>query len=129
MKSLETRLHAWRPRRVSATLRWRLSLARAAHGARVGNMPRLVRVASWLSPATACALLTLLILNSENAATITAGHRQSFNMAMMSNQNYAVYATSRQSRQNNPPLITFDWTNGSDSGSTLRSMSFRKPTD
>jgi len=128
-KLLENRLRAWRPRRVSATLRWRLFLARAAHGVRVANMPRMVRVASWLTPATACALLTLLILNSENAATITAGHRQPFNMAMVSNQNYAVYATSRQSEQNSLSHFTFDWTNGSDSGSTLRLMPFRKPTD
>ena len=66
MKPMETRLRSWRPRRPSATLKWRLLLARAAHGARVANMPRMMRVAGWLTPATACALLTLLILNSEN---------------------------------------------------------------
>jgi hypothetical protein len=113
---------------VSATLRWRLFLARTAHGIWAGDRPRLVRAASWLTPATACALLTMLVLNSENATT-TTGHRRPFNMAMMSNQNYAVYATSRQCQQNNLSLFTFDWTNGSDSGSTLRFMPFRKPTD
>jgi hypothetical protein len=41
-------------------------------------------------------------------------------MAMMSNQSYTVYATSRQSVQNNLSVFTFDWTNGSGSGSILR---------
>ena len=72
MKSLETRLRSWRPRRVSATLRWRLFLARGPR-----NMTRMMRIAGWLTPATACALLTILVLDSENAAT-TAGHRQPF---------------------------------------------------
>ena len=88
----------------------------------------MMRVAGWLTPATACALLTMLVLNSENAAT-TTGHRQPSIMAMMSNQNYAVFATSRQSQQNNLSVFTFDWTNGSDSGSTLRLTPIRKQTD
>ena len=122
MKSLENRLRSWRPRRPSATLKWRLFLAHAA------GVPRMIRVAGWLTPATACALLTLLALNSENAAT-TGGRRQASDMAMLSNQNYAVYATSRQSEQNNLSAFTFDWTNGSGSGSILRFTPFRKQTD
>jgi hypothetical protein len=118
MKSLETRLRSWRPRRASATLKWRLFLARAA------SVPRMMRVAGWLTPATACALLTLLILNSENAV-LTGSSRQPSIMAMMSNQSYAVYATSRQSEQNNLSVFTFDWTNSSGSGSTLRFTPFR----
>ena len=112
MKSLETRLRSWRPRRPSATLKWRLFLARAA------SVPRMVRIAGWLTPATACALLTMLILNSENAGP-AGGQRQPSIMAMMSNQSYAVYLTSRQAEQNNLSVFTFDWTNGSGSGSTL----------
>ena len=122
LKSLETRLGSWRPRRPSATLKWRLFLARAA------NVPRMVRVAGWLTPATACGLLTLLLLNSESAAP-ASGRRSPFSMAMISNQSYAVYATSRQSEQNNLSAFTFDWTNGSGSGSTLRFTPFRKQTD
>ena len=120
MKSLENRLRSWRPRRPSATLKWRLFLARAA------SLPRMMRFAGWLTPATACALLTLLILNSENAAT-TTGHRRPSIMAMMSNQNYAVAVTSRQSRQNNLSCFTFDWTNRSGLGSTMRFAPFSKP--
>ena len=120
MKSMENRLRSWRPRRPSATLKWRLLLARAA------SVPRMMRVAGWLTPATACALLTLLILNSENAAP-ASGHRQPSIMAMMSNQSYAVYATSRQSVQNNLSVFTFDWTNGSGSGSNLSFTPLPKP--
>jgi hypothetical protein len=119
MKSLETRLRSWRPRRSSVTLKWRLLLARVA------SVPRMIRVAGWLTPATACALLTMLILNTENAAP-ASGRRQPSIMAMMSNQSYAVYATSRQSEQNNLSIFTFDWTNGSDSDSILRFTPFRK---
>ena len=38
MKSLESRLRSWRPRRPSATLKWRLFLARAA------SVPRMIRI-------------------------------------------------------------------------------------
>ena len=112
MKSLESRLRSWRPRRPSATLEWRLLLARIA------SVPRMIRVAGWLTPATACALLTMLVLNSENA--IPSGvHGQPSIMALVSNQSYAVYATSRQSEQNNLSIFTIDLTNHSGSGSTL----------
>jgi anti-sigma-K factor RskA len=88
----------------------------------------MIRLAGWLTPATACALLTLLVLNSENAAS-TGGSRQPLIMAMLSNQSYAVSMTSRQSEQNNLSIFTFDWTNRSDSGSILRFTPFRKQTD
>ena len=52
MKSLENRLRSWRPRRASATLRWRLFLARAA------SVPRMMRLPGRLTPTTACALVT-----------------------------------------------------------------------
>jgi hypothetical protein len=85
----------------------------------------MVRVAGWLTPTTACALLTLLVLNSENAAPI-GGRRQPSIMAMLSNQNYAVSVTSRQSEQNNLSVFTFDWTNRSGSGFTSGFPQFRK---
>jgi anti-sigma-K factor RskA len=88
----------------------------------------MIRLAGWLTPATACALLTLLVLNSENAAS-TGGSRQPLIMAMLSNQSYAVSMTSRQSEQNNLSIFTFDWTNRSDSGSILCFTPFRKQTD
>ena len=122
MKSLENRLRSWRPRRASVTLKWRLFLARAA------SVPRMIRLAGWLTPATACALLTMLVINSENAAP-TGGSRQPFVIAMLSNQSYAVSVTSRQSEQNNLSVFTFDWTNRSNSGSISPFTPFRKQTD
>lgn len=119
MKSLESRLRSWRPRRPSATVKWRLFLAWTA------SVPRMLRVAGWLTPATACALLTILVLNSENAIPGPV-HGQPSIMAMISNQSYAVYATSRQSEQNNLSIFTFDLTNHSGSGSTLSFTPVRK---
>ena len=119
MKSLENRLRSWRPRRASATLKWRLFLADTV------NVPRMLRVAGWLTPTTACAMLTLLVLNSENAAPV-GGHRQPAIMAMLSNQSYAVSMTSRQSEQNNLSVFTFDWTNRSGSGFIGDFPQFRK---
>ena len=116
---LENRLRSWRPRRASATLKWRLILARAT------SVPRMIRLAGWLTPTTACALLTLLVLNSENAAPVSVRQQPSIK-AMLSNQNYAVSVTSRQSEQNNLSVFTFDWTNRSGSGSIADFPQFRK---
>jgi hypothetical protein len=88
----------------------------------------MLRVAGWLTPATACVLLALLAVNSENAVP-GGGRWQPSVMAMLSNQNYAVAVTSRQFEQNNLSLFTSDWTNRSDSGSTSRFTPIRKPTD
>jgi len=118
MKSLETRLRSWRPRRPSVTLKWRLFLARAV------SVPRMLKFAGWLTPATACLLLAILSLNSENAVSTSSAMLSI--PTMMSNQSYAVYLTSRQSEQNNLSLFTFDWTNRNGLGSTLRFAPFSK---
>ena len=109
MKSIENQLRSWRPRRPSATLKWQLWLARLA------SVPRMIRVVGWLTPATACVLLALLAVNSENAMP-RSGSRPPSILAMLSNQNYAVTMTSRQSEQNNLSCFTSDWTNASHSG-------------
>ena len=110
MNSLENRLRSWRPRRPSATLRWRLFLAPAA------SLPRVLKFAGWLTPATACLLVAILSLNSENAGR---GLPSLSLASIMSNQNYAVYATSRQSQQNNLSVFISDWTNRSGSASII----------
>ncbi len=119
MKSLETRLRSWRPRRPSATLKWRLLLARAA------GVPRMVRVAGWLTPATACALLALVAMNSENALRVGDAHTPSI-LALLSNQSYAASVTGHQYEQNNLSCFTSDWTNASNSGFTPAFTPFRK---
>ena len=101
LKSLEARLRCWRPRRPSATLKWRLWLALAA------GVPRLLRVAGWLAPAAACALLAMLAVDSENAAP-AGGRWQPSIMAMLSNQNYAVFMTEQPVQgQNNVSVVHF----------------------
>jgi hypothetical protein len=88
----------------------------------------MIRFAGWLTPATACALLALVAVHSENA--MPAGHSGSPSiLAMLSNQNYAISQTSRQSQQNTLSFVTSDWTNRSDSGSTSRFTPMRKPTE
>jgi len=84
-------------------------------------MPRVARLAGWATPATACALLTFLILNSASPipASVSDG---SSTLAMLSNQEYAVFETSQQSAQNNLSLFTFDWTNHGVFNSTVRSF-------
>ncbi|HEY1661738.1 MAG TPA: hypothetical protein VGI03_04910 [Verrucomicrobiae bacterium] len=91
-------------------------------GRRALRMPRMARLAGWATPATACALLTFLILDSASSLPARPYHGPSV-LAMMSNQDYAVFETSRQSAQNNLSLFTFDWTNHSVSNSTMRSFS------
>lgn len=115
MKSLENRLSSLRPRRPSGWLKWRIF---GAHGVRV---PRVARLAGWATPATACALLSVLILNS--ASPLPAGiPNGGSTLAMLSNQEYAVFETSQQSAQNNLSLFTFDWTNHGVFNSTMRSF-------
>jgi len=96
--------------------------------ARAASAPRMLKFAGWLTPATACVLLAILSLNSENVVS-TGGLPALSLPAMMSNQSYAVYATSRQSAQNNLSVFTFDWTNRNGLGSTMRFAPFSKPTD
>ena len=119
MKSLENRLRSWRPRRPSPTLKWRFLLAQVA------GLPRMVRAAGWLTPATACAFLAVLAMNSENAMPVTDSRSPSI-LAMLSNQTYAVFVASRQSEQNNLACFTSDWTNASHSGFTPTFTPFRK---
>jgi hypothetical protein len=115
MKSLEDRLGALRPRRPSGWLKWR------TFGARALNVTRMARFTRWVTPVTACALLTFLILDSTSSVSPAVSHGPSI-LAMMSNEDYAVFETSRQSAQNNLSLFTFDWTNHSVSNSTMRSF-------
>jgi hypothetical protein len=84
-------------------------------------MPRVARLAGWATPATACALMTFLIMNSASPVPMGASNAAS-TLAMLSNQEYAVIETSQQSAQNNLTLFTFDWTNHGVFNSTMRSF-------
>jgi hypothetical protein len=112
LKSMEARLRTWRPRRPSATLKWRLFLVHAA------KMTRVMRIAGCLTPATACVLLAILSFNSGFGARTRVFSGLSI-PEMMSNQSYAVYVTSQDSEQNNLAASNFDWTNRNGLRSTV----------
>lgn len=115
MKSLENQLGSLRPRRPSVWLRWRI------FGTRAMGVPRAAKLAGWATPLTASAVLAFLILESAGSMPSSTSRGASV-LAMMSNQEYAVFETSRQSVQNNLPLFTFDWTNHGVSNSNMRSF-------
>jgi hypothetical protein len=107
----ENQLLAWRPRRPSAGLRRRFRQL-------VGNDE--VPTARWLwscvAPTMACALLTLMAFNSENAGL---GSKLPMTL-ILSNQDSAAYAAGgEQTGQNHIALVTFDSTNRSVLGSSI----------
>jgi len=96
MKSLETKLRSWRPRRPSAMLKFKLAAASGSW------LPRAVRFASWLVPATACALLAVMNLNFGN---LSAGISSAPMTGMiLSNQTYATcWLELHAQGENSPP--------------------------
>jgi len=83
-------------------------------------LPSAARFASVLVPVTACVLLAVLSLNSENS--LSGGISRQPMMAMISsNQNYATYWTKINAQgENSPPAQIFKWTNGSASPFSMR---------
>ena len=118
MKSLEEQLRSWRPRRPSATLKWRLFLPSSRNTA--------ARWLGWLTPTAACAWLALLSLNSGGG--IPGPSRSSPMMAM--NSNNLSYATSwqgfAQRGENAPVPAIFKWTNTGSSTFTIGLAPSRK---
>ena len=124
MNLLETQLRSWQPRRPSARLKRRLF----ATPARV--MPQMAWFVGWLAPATACALLTLLFFNSGNGLPAGSSSRGTMVAMILSNQNYAAYASEgSQNVQNRLSNVTFDSTNRGTSSSIIRFTPFTKPND
>ena len=104
MDSLETRLRSWQPRRPSAKLKQRLFAAPASF------MPKTLWLLGSLAPATACVLLTFSVFNSENTGSLL--HHEPVSAMILSNQNYAAYASDNfRGSQNGLSSVTFDWTN------------------
>ncbi len=110
MKSLETQLHSWHPRRPSAGLKRRL------FAEPVSLMPRMAWFVGWLVPATACALLTFSVFTSGNASA----RRAPLVTTLLSNQGCLTPAPgSFRQGQNNLVSITFDLTNRSGTTSSI----------
>ena len=116
MDSLENRLRSCPPRRPSAKLKRRLFAAPA----------RLLPKAAWLlgtlAPATACVLLTFSAFNPENTGNLL--RRETMTAMILSNQNYAAYASDNyRGTENRLSSVTFDWTNHSGFPSSMSPFS------
>jgi hypothetical protein len=86
-------------------------------------MPRMAWFLGWLAPATACVLLTLSAVNSENSTCRGPSGYEPMGAMMLSNRSYAAYVSGDfQARQNSLSSVTFDLTNHS--GSTPSVSSF-----
>jgi hypothetical protein len=119
----ETRLRSWQPRRPSAGLKRRIFSAQP-------GTPETVAFLGWLAPATACALLTLLVFNSSNALPSNSSSHGMTVAMILSNQNCAAYASDgSQNVQNRLSGVTFDWTNRGASSSSMCFTPFTKTND
>ena len=138
MKELETELRSWKLRRPSAKLEERLFASRRSgrpEGVATVETAAVIRRhhspsfrLGWLAPVTAAMLLICALFNQRNSATI-AGSFESAPMValMMSNQSAAAYLPASLQREHNSlSAETFDWTNGSGSTSSMRSLSTGK---
>ena len=108
----ENQLLSWRPRRPSAGLKRRL-LKLTGHDD--------VHSARWLlscvAPTMACALLTLMVFNRDGGVLDSKVPMD----LILSNQNNAAYATGGAgTEQNHLAVLTFDSTNRSNLGSSIR---------
>jgi len=117
----ETQLRSWQPRRPSAGLKRRIFSARP-------DTPTPAAFLGWLAPVTACALLTLLVFNPANSLPGSSTSRGAMMGMVMSNQNYAAYASDgSQNVQNRLAGVTFDSTNRGSLPSIIRFTPFTKP--
>lgn len=106
-------LSAWKLRPPAAGLKRRIF---AAHP------PVLEEKPFWnlLAPVTACAVLTLLALNSGNNLAPSGIKQNLMSGLILSNQSYSAYASGgSQNPQNHMASVTFDWTNQSASTSPI----------
>lgn len=114
MKSLETKLRSWRPRRPSGILKFRLAIVPGKF------LRNATHYAGWLAPAAACVWLTLISLNSGGDFSVHPP-RQPMMAMIFSNQNHAAfYADWNEQGENCPPDQIFRWTNAGASPSSIR---------
>jgi len=103
-------LRSWRPRRPAARLRRRIFSATPGE-------PSATWLVGWLVPATACALLTLMVFKADNSLPVAG---RPLIGTILSDENYAAFAgNGLQNAQNHLSALTFDWTNRSLSTSSI----------
>lgn len=107
----ENPLLSWRPRQPSAGLKRRLFPF-----ANLAEIPTARWLWSCLMPTMACALLTLMALEQD-----PNGLKSNLPMALiLSNQSNASFASGGgQTEQNHLAAVTFGWTNGASSPSSI----------
>ena len=123
MNWLENQLNSWEPRHPSAKIKRRIFPTPS---------PRreVAMFLNWLTPATVCMLLALAVFKQENNMPATSPRHDPAVAMMLSNQSFVAYLTGRSSQiEHNILPATFEWTNRSDSTSTIRFTPFTKPND
>ena len=123
MNWLENQLKSWEPRRPSARIERRLFPTPSAR-------LEVARAFNWLAPATVCLLLALAVFKQENNISAALPRHDPAVAMMLSNQSSVAFLTggSKQIEHNVLPA-TFEWTNRSDSTSTIGFTPFTKPND
>jgi hypothetical protein len=121
MNDLEQQLRSWAPRPPSANLEKRLFGDRREEAEPATPAFRL----AWLAPATAAILVACLVFNQRGSAITPSGSGSQAMVAMiLSNQSAAAYLPGSFEREHNCLYNdAFEWTNGSDSISSVRSVS------
>jgi hypothetical protein len=85
-------------------------------------MPKVAWLLGSLAPATACLMLTFSVFNPENTGHLL--HREPLAAMILSNQNYAAYASDNfRETQNGLSSVTFDWTNHNNFTSSIAPFS------
>ena len=130
MNELETQLRSWVPRRPSARLEQRWVAAQRAAAMAIAppavlDEPTPGFRLRWLAPATAALVLLCVLFNQREGGGVGGSTNSGPLVAMiLSNHSVAAYLPSNEAReQNRPPADTFEWTNGSGSTSSIRSLS------
>ena len=115
MKWLEAQLKSWAPRRPSANIDRRLFPRRA-------RAPELARALAWLVPAAACLVFALATVWQEGGAAGASRPESMFAM-VLSNQTGANFLQNDAAQPENRVMrASFEWTNRSSSGSSIRFM-------
>ena len=111
--NLENQLRSWQPRQPSPRIKRRLFPS--ANNDTAGLWLR------CLAPAAACLLLAITIMNQEPGLAASSARRQPMIGMLSSNLNYIYTPSANDRNQVAPP--SFEWTNLSDSSSSISPFS------
>ena len=125
LNELELRLRSWVPRRPAARVERRLFRQPAGE-----HTPEPTFRLSWVPPTLAALLLLCFIFNQHTSQALSSAGANSMVAVALSNQSVAPWLPGSFSREHNGlPSGTFEWTNGSSSGSGIGSRSISNATN